>query len=97
MKIEQIVNRFIVELEECALQNNVDECDDCIAKDNCTYRKEILSAISTLEQLAEPCVHIKNMEGEYAGFTTATCNGSKVYYSTGTHCPHCGRKVKYEE
>jgi len=53
MNIEQIINRFIVELEECALQNNVDECDDCIANDNCTYRKEILSAISTLEQLAE--------------------------------------------
>ena len=51
MKIEQIVNRFIVELEECALQNNVDECDECIANDNCTYRKEILSAISTLERL----------------------------------------------
>ncbi len=71
-------------LEGCAIRGLCGEC-------------ELPYSINEARRLNEPCVHIEHFKGEITGYKTASCNGAKIYYPIGKFCPHCGRKVKYED
>jgi len=99
--IADIVSRFIMELEECALENNIDACDECKDKENCTYRRDTLSAIHTLERL-KPVTITEDLEtwpdikNEYV--LIEDINGNKVTRQPShvvAHLEDCKKHSKY--